>query len=344
MPFARPRSAGIVAAAAGVMLLIVNALAAIPARADSVCDMLNAQLSALPRGQASPMRSGPLMRQLRQAQSAAQQYGCTFRFFGMPASPFCPGINGQIAQLRRQLAGSGGSIDPVARYQRHRILGEMARYGCVAPKRPPLRTTSLGGRSRTLCVRSCDGYFFPISYATPRSRLKIDEAVCKGMYPDGEATLFVGRGGDGLDGAVSLKGQAYAAQPYAFAYLKRFDPACKAKLTDGLAALAERFAAARAERAAKSGAEKSTAAVPLPEPRPAATEDPETVANRMGEFAIGTPTVPVALSAPAERPVRIVGAGLFPLPPNLGTAENLAKPARQVGERQPMRSEMLGLP
>src|SRR6266540_3435428 len=30
---------------------------------------------------------------------------------------------------------------------------------------------------RTLCVRTCDGYYFPISYATNRSHFKTDAAV-----------------------------------------------------------------------------------------------------------------------------------------------------------------------
>jgi len=50
-----------------------------------------------------------------------------------------------------------------------------------------LSSAGLANTYRTLCVRSCDGYYFPISYATGRGRFKTDAAVCASMYPPGEA-------------------------------------------------------------------------------------------------------------------------------------------------------------
>ena len=59
---------------------------------------------------------------------------------------------------------------------------------------------------RTLCVRTCDGYYFPMSYATKRSRFKTDAAVCKSMYPPGEAALYFHRTtGEDAAQAVSLR-------------------------------------------------------------------------------------------------------------------------------------------
>ena len=59
--------------------------------------------------------------------------------------------------------------------------------------RPHQLTGGLAGAYRTLCVRVCDGYYFPISYATNRSHFNIDAAVCQSMYPPGEASLYVHR-------------------------------------------------------------------------------------------------------------------------------------------------------
>jgi hypothetical protein len=264
----------------------------------------------------------------------------------MMQSPVCPQINWRMSQLRRQLSGVG-AYDPVARYQRQRILDAMAQNGCAVPQQRP--QFAMSGRLRTLCVRSCDGYFFPISYATSRSRLKIDEAVCKGMYPDGEATLFVTRSDDDSARAVSLKGEAYAAQSYANAFQKNFEPACKAKLTEGLAGLADRFAAAQ-EEFLKSGKGKTRddrtagAAAPVPQRRPASWEDPETLANRGGGFTIEPVQAKVAETEPTNRPVRVIGDGLFP--PPVGIAENsrpsMFPPGRIVRERKPVKASVIG--
>jgi hypothetical protein len=228
----------------------------------------------------------------------------------------------------------------------------MAENGCAIPSGREPRL-ALSGHLRTLCVRSCDGYFFPISYATSRARLKIDEAVCKGMYPDGEATLFVTRSGDESESAVSLKGQAYASQPFAYGFRKSFTPACKAKLTEGLAALGQRFAAAQAEflKSSKGKKRRAPATVvavdrpaPVPMPRPASWEDPETLANREGGFVIAPPAPAMAESDITGRPVRVVGGDQFPLP--VGIAENDAPPmfppGRIVRERQPVKASVLG--
>src|SRR5262245_21983267 len=60
---------------------------------------------------------------------------------------------------------------------------------------------------RTLCVRTCDGYYFPISNATVRKRFKIDETVCKAMYGGAEASLYAHLNGSPAETAVSLKGK-----------------------------------------------------------------------------------------------------------------------------------------
>jgi hypothetical protein len=349
MRWVRFRPGGAVALAGA---LLVSFVLTAPALSDPICDSLSAQLANIPRAKSWTPAGAGLMRELREMLFAARQKVCGrggggFGFFGMMQSPYCPEINWRMAQLRRQMSGAARE-DPAARYQRQRILRAMADNGCSVPQRQPRLVTS--GRLRTLCVRACDGYFFPISYATSRKRLKIDEAVCKGMYPEGEATLFVNRSGDESERAVSLKGQAYTAQPYAYGFRKNFVPACKAKLTTGLAGLGERFAAAQAEFL-KSGkgrtrvaAGKARPPAPVPLQRPASWEDPETLANRAGGFAIAPPVPVIAETEPTGRAVRIVGEGLFPLP--VGVAENdappLFPPGRMIRERQPVKASVFG--
>jgi hypothetical protein len=62
-------------------------------------------------------------------------------------------------------------------------------------------------------VRICDGYYFPISYATNRSHFKIDAAVCQSTYPPGEASLYVHRtaGEDATQAVAAFGGKPLAS-------------------------------------------------------------------------------------------------------------------------------------
>ena len=56
---------------------------------------------------------------------------------------------------------------------------------------PPGDYPQIGGSGyRTLCVRTCDGYYFPISYSTNASHFADDEATCQKQCPATEAILF----------------------------------------------------------------------------------------------------------------------------------------------------------
>ena len=87
---------------------------------------------------------------------------------------------------------------------------------------PTKRRIRQASGTRTLCVRICDGYYFPISYSTNRKRFKIDEAVCKAMYGGAAANLYVHDNGSPADTAISLRGKRLAAEPYAFAFRQTF--------------------------------------------------------------------------------------------------------------------------
>lgn len=47
-----------------------------------------------------------------------------------------------------------------------------------------------GGSYRTLCVRTCDGYYWPISYSSSRSDFQRDEQNCQTMCPGTEVKLY----------------------------------------------------------------------------------------------------------------------------------------------------------
>ena len=82
----------------------------------------------------------------------------------------------------------------------------------------------------TLCVRSCDGYYFPISYSTVASRFAEDEKACQKLCPAADVALYSHRSSsEDIGQAVSTGGRLYTELPNAFAYRKHFNPSCSCK-------------------------------------------------------------------------------------------------------------------
>jgi hypothetical protein len=83
----------------------------------------------------------------------------------------------------------------------------------------------LGGR-RLVCVRSCDGYFFPLSNGGRENA----DAMCQALCPGAETSAFAMPGSDdALERAISLKGTPYVSTPNAFKFQKTFDQSCSCK-------------------------------------------------------------------------------------------------------------------
>ena len=86
------------------------------------------------------------------------------------------------------------------------------------------------GTFRTVCVRTCDGYYFPISYSTVPSRFTDDQNTCQRLCPASEAVLYTYRNpGEDINQAMSASGQPYTALPNAFLYRRQFTSACSCR-------------------------------------------------------------------------------------------------------------------
>lgn len=82
------------------------------------------------------------------------------------------------------------------------------------PARPVVRRRAF----RTLCVRLCDGFYWPVSFATRRDRLGHDARQCERTCP-GRGRLFVHRNpGEGVNDMVDLDGRPYRKLAAAFLY------------------------------------------------------------------------------------------------------------------------------
>jgi len=282
--------------AAATFLALVGA--ASPATAQSgYCLPLQMELAALNEGRSSGSGSdSAVRRELARAQAQARKQGCSRGFFGrLRGGAACGAILSRISRLERELSQSrSGGFFSFGRSRedarRVRVLQELRRAGC----------SQRAGTYRTICVRVCDGYYFPLDFATSRNKFATDAQKCLAQYALGQAELFYypNPGGD-VSQAVSLSGERYADQTFAFAYRTLFHPQCAAQLHQGLAALADRVvaftpASTPGEMFEAAVADKMTRIeVPIPIPRADRSGDPETVANHAGDF-VPTPIVPPA--------------------------------------------------
>lgn len=88
---------------------------------------------------------------------------------------------------------------------------------------------SRSGHYRTLCVRLCDGYYWPVSHAVNRSSFYRDANVCRASCGE-EAKLFYHPASQGdVSEMVDLTGRAYVKLSTAFRYRKALSPSCKCR-------------------------------------------------------------------------------------------------------------------
>jgi hypothetical protein len=93
----------------------------------------------------------------------------------------------------------------------------------VKPKRKLSRGPASYGGTRSVCVRLCDGYFFPIG--TPAAA--DGEASCAGLCPDAPTALYsMSAGSDRIEDAVSSRGERYETLPVALRYRSTLDKTC----------------------------------------------------------------------------------------------------------------------
>jgi hypothetical protein len=263
--------------------------------------------------------------ELDRVTSQAKRQGCdSSGFFSLFSgqSAQCGPVNNQIQQMRanldqittslERLRGGSGFGNPERDNQRRSVLLALAQNNCGpqyanaargggnfldnlfgnnnSPAVPPSDLGPQSGTFRTVCARSCDGGYFPISFATVPSRFPDDEKTCKSLCPATEATLFAYRNpGEDMNQAVSISGQPYSAMPNAFRYRNEFVPSCSCKAvgqtwSDALKSIDDKAAAEQqgdiivTEESAKKmsqppkkkgAAPATTASTPAPEPAPA---------------------------------------------------------------------------
>ena len=153
-----------------------------------------------------------------------------------------------------------------------------------------------GDTYRTLCVRQCDGYYFPISFSTTKENFQRDTVACQTMCPGTEVELFMHKvPEEESEDMVSQKGKPYKAMSYAFAYRRdgvSADPSCRCQAVQGMAVLNNGIAGtsgiASLDGNNITDALETADSVPVPLPRAEALVDVlfdrETMADAAGDL------------------------------------------------------------
>jgi hypothetical protein len=294
--------------------------------------------------------------ELDRVTSQAKRMGCdSSGFFSLFSgqSAQCGPVNNQIQQMRgnldqitsslERLRGGGGTDRD---NQRRSVLTALAQNNCGPqyanlargqgnfldnlfgnngnPNAPGGDVGPQSGTYRTVCVRTCDGAYFPISFATVPARFPDDEKSCKALCPAAEATLFAYRNpGEDMNQAVSISGQPYSALPNAFRYRQEFNPSCACKAagqtwSDALKDIDDKAAAEQqgdiivTEEGAKKMARPPTPKAPGASPKKGATTATAPPAPDASAPAATPPPAAGSTAAPGDKPIRSVGPTFIP--------------------------------
>lgn len=331
-----------------------------PAVAKSrICRQLEAELAGGGRPVARSQKyDAAIARQREQmliARSQAREAGCGFALFGRTVRQ-CAAINATVDRmvrnlevLQRQRGGNGGVKRSIPS-----LLAALQANGCrdaVTVKRPteaveetpfadggieqPGDALPASGEFRTMCVRICDGYFFPMSQIASVSEFERDQKNCESACPGTDVQLFYGDSNSSeVDGMLSkTTGRRYSDLPAAFVHqnLSAVRPpgcGCGAKAkkqfeviagtpgrvgpsSEGEVAPAPQSAEISGPAQAQPQAPSSIIRIRLPEsPKPIASNQRGVLPQTDRQDTVP----PITATPPGNRKVRVVGPKFLPDP------------------------------
>ena len=293
--------------------------------------------------------------ELDRVTSQAKRMGCdSSGFFSLfnGQSAQCGPVNNQIQQMRANLdqittslerLRGGGFGSPDRDNQRRSVLTALAQNNCgpqyvnaapapggflnnlfgnnnPGPGAPGADLGPQSGTYRTVCVRSCDGFYFPISFATVPAKFPEDEKTCKALCPATDASLFSYRNpGEDINQAVSINGQPYSSSPNAFRYRQEFNPSCSCKAagqtwSDALKSIDDKAAAEGQGDIIVTEESAKKMSRPPPKAAPVAARKGAAAAGTSNAAAPDAPAADASTSGTAadNKPIRSVGPTFIP--------------------------------
>ena len=283
-------------------------------------------------------------------------------FFRRSPKPTCPALMKRIDKMKRNLTRLNrkrGKYTAPAKNtgrQKAEIVQKLARarcgeqyagyeqvrpttrrqglFGALFGARPLVRERDYDnfnvpnvGTYRTVCVRQCDGYFFPISFSTTKGNFGRDQSACQASCPGTDVELFSYKNpGETSEDMVSMSGVPYRSTASAFRYQKEYVKGCSCQVPQSkLTALTSSdLPKSKKQSLLKPGKpslpEQTGPIVPLPMSKPLAMVDPDTRETaRLGQKF--TPYRPPEVSSDKRmvhasdgRSIRIVGPKFFGTP------------------------------
>ncbi len=226
------------------------------------CSRLEAQIASMGPGDASSAAgfadaARKQQYELERTQSYAQSIGCNsrqFLFFGSAPPAQCGGLQAQMQRMRENVAAmqaqerraaDGGRSELVARFNAacrgeqaapvrgslvDRLFGPEGHPESTSDPvdMPPIDDPARGG-TKTVCVRTCDGGFFPLNTASRRGGPEGMAEMCQALCPNVETRLYTYYASADIDQAVAADGTPYKALPNALKFRTKFDPTCTCK-------------------------------------------------------------------------------------------------------------------
>jgi hypothetical protein len=146
---------------------------------------------------------------------------------------FITGVAIVGACLPLLLAKSAGARGPTTSSVYSLLVGDGASSAPGAASEPSSQKKRASNENagltsgRSVCVRLCDGAFFPIASVANHSDIASQEESCAALCPDAPTALYLEpRGSDKIEDAVSPSGAPYTALPVALRYRTVADNTC----------------------------------------------------------------------------------------------------------------------
>jgi hypothetical protein len=152
---------------------------------------------------------------------------------------------GELETQRQQIMGASGrsySDDIVRELARNNCGGNYQQDAARSGGAPSVWQDSEGGSGaggfgssqyatyRTVCVRLCDGYYFPISFSTLPARFTQDSDVCQSKCAAPVELYYHPNPGGAMEQAIAAKSQEpYTRLKTAFRYRKEYVQGCSCK-------------------------------------------------------------------------------------------------------------------
>jgi Protein of unknown function (DUF2865) len=153
-----------------------------------------------------------------------------------------PGVQAQSFLQKVFGLGSGSNVAPYVTPRPRQIIpsrrfqsrpanpvSQSRSNGEQAPDQP-VGPPDSGGPYKTVCVRACDGFYFPVRHNAQRKNFSSDVKSCHNACGS-QAKLFYYalNGPEGPDAMLDLGGNKYSELPHAFAYRKARVDGCSCK-------------------------------------------------------------------------------------------------------------------